>query len=237
MAKTTPLGRRKELVSASGGDEKALRRQLIDTCLKMTALGINQGTSGNVSSRWRDGLLITPSGMNYEDMQPDDIVFLGLDGTVRGRCEPSSEWRFHRDILVARPEVGAVIHTHSVHATAIAICRKTLPAAHYMIGFVGGPTVRCAPYATYGSQELSDHAVKALRGRNACLLANHGVIAVGPTIDKALFVAHEVEVLARQYILALQVGRPRLLPATEIARVMEKFKNYGPNRESRGAGS
>ena len=130
--------------------------------------------------------------------------------------------------MAARPEVGAVVHTHSVHATAIAICNKPLPAVHYMIGFVGGPTVRCAPYATFGSQELSDHAVKALKGRNACLLANHGVIAVGPTVDKALFLAGEVETLARQYILALQVGKPRVLPTAEIAVVVEKFKNYGP---------
>ncbi len=228
MEKAAPGRRRSPTGSAVAREETALRQRLIDTCLTMTALGINQGTSGNVSARWRDGLLITPSGLPYADMRPADIVFLGLDGAVRGRGEPSSEWRFHRDILAARPEVGAVVHTHSVHATAVAICRKALPAVHYMIGFVGGPTVRCAPYATFGSQELSNHAVKALKGRNACLLANHGVIAVGPTVDKALFLAQEIEVLARQYILALQVSTPQILPAAEIATVVEKFKNYGP---------
>ena len=149
-------------MSRLGSQETALRQSLIDACLSMNALGINQGTSGNASARWADGLLITPSGLPYEEMTADDVVFLGLDGSVRGSREPSSEWRFHRDILAARPEVGAVVHTHSVHATALAICHRDLPAVHYMIGFAGGPTIRCAPYATFGTQALSDHAVRAL---------------------------------------------------------------------------
>jgi len=215
-------------LSRLGSQETALRQSLVDACLSMNALGINQGTSGNASARWADGLLITPSGLPYEEMTPDDVVFLGLDGSVRGSREPSSEWRFHRDILAARPEVGAVVHTHSVHATALAICHRELPAVHYMVGFAGGPTIRCAPYATFGTQALSDHALRALEGRNACLLANHGVIAVGPTLDKALFLAGEVETLARQYILALQIGEPHVLPEAEIATVVEKFRNYGP---------
>jgi L-fuculose-phosphate aldolase len=212
-------------------DESALRRHIIATGLKMNALGINQGTSGNVSARWRDGLLITPTGIPYDDLKPADIAYLDADAKPHGRQAPSSEWRFHHDIMAARPDVQAIVHTHSIHATAVAICNKPLPAVHYMIAAAGGATIRCAPYATYGTQALSNHAIKALKDRSACLLANHGVIATGPDLDKALWLANEVEVLAQQYILAQQLGRPRVLPASEIAAVVEKFKNYGPKKK------
>ncbi|MDA0675487.1 MAG: L-fuculose-phosphate aldolase [Proteobacteria bacterium] len=212
-------------------NETALRRHIINTGLKMNALGINQGTSGNVSARWRDGLLITPTGIPYDDLKPADIVYLDATAKPHGRHAPSSEWRFHHDIMAARPDVAAIVHTHSIHATAVAICNKPLPAVHYMIAAAGGATIRCASYATYGTQALSNHAIKALKGRSACLLANHGVIATGADLDKALWLANEVEVLAQQYILAQQVGRPRVLPATEIATVVEKFKKYGPKKK------
>jgi L-fuculose-phosphate aldolase len=178
-------------------------------------------------------MLITPSGVPYEEMTPAEIVAVELDGKlpgVRARkgLAPSSEWRFHFDILRARPEVGAVVHTHSPYATAFAICRKELVATHYMIAAAGGPTIRVADYATFGTQELSNAALAALEGRWACLLANHGVIATGPTLERALWLAQEVEVLARQTAIALQVGTPVLLPDDEIARVVEKFEGYGP---------
>jgi L-fuculose-phosphate aldolase len=215
--------------------ELALRREVIETCRKMTAIGINQGTSGNVSVRFGDGLLITPSGMDYDALKPEDIVLVRADGSHAGRHKPSSEWRFHRDILVRRGEVGAVVHAHSLYATALAILGMEIPAVHYMIAAAGGNTIRCAPYATYGSQELSDHALAALEGRKACLLANHGVIATGPNLAKALWLAKEVEVLAQQYVLALQIGRPRILPEDEVDRVVKKFESYGPQSNAKDA--
>jgi L-fuculose-phosphate aldolase len=214
-----------------GTAEQALRREIVETCRAMNALGINQGTSGNVSARCGDALLITPSGLPYDAMTSDDIVAMPLeadDGRYEGRLAPSSEWRFHLDITRARPDVGAVVHTHSTYATALAICGREIPAVHYMIAAAGGPTIRVAPYATYGTAELSQHALVALEGRSACLLANHGVIATGPSLQRALWLAGEVETLAKQYVLACSLGGPRVLPDDEIARVVEKFKSYGP---------
>lgn len=211
--------------------EQQLRQDIIAACLAMNAQGINQGTSGNVSARHRKAMLITPSGVPYEDLTPADIVampFEGDDGAYDGRLAPSSEWRFHLDIMRARPEVGAIVHTHSTYATALAICGEEIPAVHYMIAAAGGPTIRVAPYATYGTEALSKNALKALAGRNACLLANHGVIATGPSLQRALWLAGEVEALAKQYVLARSLGKARVLPDDEIARVVEKFKSYGP---------
>jgi L-fuculose-phosphate aldolase len=205
----------------------ALRRAIVATCRRMNALGINQGTSGNVSARVRGGVLITPSGVPYDTMTPDRIVALAPDGTIRGAGKPSSEWRFHVDILAARPDAGAVVHTHSVHATALSCLRRDIPAFHYMVAVAGGDTIRCAGYATFGTQELSDKALAALDGRRACLLANHGLIATGRDLDAALALAVEVETLARQYLLTLQVGKPSILSAAEMRRVLEKFKGYG----------
>jgi L-fuculose-phosphate aldolase len=206
----------------------ALRRAIIQTALKMNALGINQGTSGNVSARIPGGrLLITPSGLPYEEIRPRDIVEMKLDGRVVGAGRPSSEWRFHRDILTARADVGAVVHTHAPYATSLACLGCGIPAFHYMVAVAGGHDIRCAPYATFGTQELSDAAVKALTGRKACLLANHGMIATGKDLASALALAVEVETLARQYWQALQIGRPALLSRVEMDVVLEKFKTYG----------
>lgn len=212
--------------------EYALRKEIIAACRRMDALGVNQGTSGNISVRWQTGLLITPSGLDYETMAPEDIVFLRMDGRHGGALKPSSEWRFHRDILRTRKDVNAVVHAHPVCCTALAMARREIPAVHYMIAAAGGPTIRCAPYATYGTETLSKHALAALKGRHACLLANHGLITCGPSLRKALWLAAEVETLAKQYIHALQLGEPHVLPDDEIARVIEKFKSYGP-REKR----
>ncbi len=210
-----------------GKKELVLREEIIATCLRMGEIGINQGTSGNVSARWKKGFLITPSGTPYEQLDPEDIVFMDLDGNHDEDKKPSSEWRFHLDIHRRRDDVQAIVHTHSMYATAIAIKGVDIPAVHYMIAAAGGPTIRCAPYATFGTQELSDNALQALEGRAACLLANHGVIATGPSLYKALWLAKEVEVLAQQYFLTMQMGGGNLLSDEEISHVVEKFKGYG----------
>ena len=211
--------------------ETALRREVIETALEMERLGINQGTSGNISARWQDGLLITPSGVPYAELQTQDIVWLPLDvsddAKVFEQSRPSTEWRFHRDILRSRPEINAVVHTHSNAATALAIHSREIPAHHYMVAVAGGNSIRCAPYATFGSQALSEHTLTALKDRTACLLAHHGVIAIGRDLARALWLANEVEVLAQQYLLACQLGTPPVLSDEAINEVIEKFKGYG----------
>ena len=204
------------------------RRAMVDACRNMNALGINQGKSGNIGVRVTGGLLVTPSGMPYDEMTPADVVFMQADGSVpKGQREPSTEWRFHRDIFKTRPEVGAVVHTHAMFATTLACLHKDIPAFHYMVAMAGGDSIRCAPYATFGTQELSDHALKALEGRKTCLLANHGMIVVGETLKGTLALAVEVETLAAQYWRALQIGKPKLLPKAEMRRVVQKFATYG----------
>jgi len=219
----------------SARDEFAIRQSIVDACRQMTTLGINQGTSGNISVRWGDGLLITPSGLTYERMKAVDIVPMKLDGSYEHRLKPSSEWRFHCDIMKARADVGAIVHAHPIYATAFAICRKEIPAVHYMIAAAGGPTIRCGGYASYGTTELSEIAVAALEGRAACLLANHGMIVVGSDLDKAMWLAIEVETLCKQYAAALQIGKPHVLPDDEIMRTVEKFRDYGPQQETGSA--
>jgi L-fuculose-phosphate aldolase len=212
-------------------EELGLRKAIIDACRSMNALGVNQGTSGNVSARYKDAMLITPSGVPYGDLKPADIAVMpikGEYGSWSGPLNPSSEWRFHLDIMRSRPEVGSVVHTHSTYATTLAICGKEIPAIHYMVAASGGPSIRVAPYATYGTEDLSGLALKALEGRTCCLLRNHGVIATGASVGRALWLAVEIETLARQYYLSLAIGGAQILPDDEIARVVEKFKNYGP---------
>ncbi len=204
-----------------------LRKAIVETARRMNALGINQGTSGYVSARTGGGILITPSGVPYETMRPADVVEMDVHGkwqaSVKDR-RPSSEWRFHLDILRARPEFGAVVHSHPVHATALSCHHRAIPAFHYMIAVAGGASIRCAPYATFGTAALSRHALKALDGRSACLLANHGMIVCGTDLAAALALAVEVETLATQYCEALQIGEPKILPEDEMARVLAKFK-------------
>ena len=221
--------------------EAALRAEIVHTAHEMERLGINQGTSGNVSARFNEGLLITPSGVPASALTADEIVRLPFDveadAPVFAQNRPSTEWRFHRDILRARAEIGAVVHTHSSAATAIAIHGRDIPAHHYMVAAAGGNSIRCAPYATFGSQALSDYALEALKDRTACLLAHHGVIALGRDLAKALWLANEVEVLAKQYLLASQLGTPPVLSDDEIAEVVKKFSNYGLRRASGSDGS
>jgi L-fuculose-phosphate aldolase len=212
-------------------NERALRESVVATALAMNAAGINSGKSGNVSARWTDagfdGFLITPSGVSYQLTAPGQIVAMSQDGEARGTLLPSSEWRFHRDIYLARPDVQAVVHTHAPFATSLACMHRDIPAFHYMVAVAGGKDLRCAPYATFGTQELSDHAVAALAGRRACLLANHGMIAVGASLEQALALAIEVETLAEMYWRVLQLGEPVLLSDTEMDTVLEKFRTYG----------
>jgi len=208
-------------------NESTLRQSIVDQCRKMNDLGINQGTSGNISVRFNDGMLISPSGMPYEQMRAEDVVFVKPDGSYDGDIKPSSEWRFHLDILKSRPDAGAVVHAHPTYSTVLAIKHMEIPPLHYMVAAAGGSSVRCADYATFGTPELSNNALKALEGRNACLLGNHGMIAVGADVGKAMWLAVEVETLARQYVISLQIGGPELLSEREIQRVIEKFKSYG----------
>jgi L-fuculose-phosphate aldolase len=212
----------------------------------MTGLGLNHGSAGNLSVRWHrggaDGLLITPSALAWDLCTVDDVVWMPIvaappDGTPvapvpDGRRRPSSEWRFHHDLYARRADVRAVVHAHAPHSASLSclprVQRDGIPAFHYMVAAAGGTDVRCAPYATFGTQALSDHALAALQGRRACLLAHHGLIAVGTTLEAALGLAVELEWLARAYAQALVLGEPAILPADEMTRVLERFADYRP---------
>jgi L-fuculose-phosphate aldolase len=211
--------------------EQALRQGVIATARAMNAAGINRGKSGNVSARLRregfDGFLVTPSGLPYAETTPEDIVAMTIDGEAHGDRVPSSEWRFHRDIYASRSDALAIVHTHAPFATSLACLHRAIPPFHYMVAVAGGPDIRCAPYATFGTQQLSDNALAALTGRKACLLANHGMIALGASLAAALALAVEVETLAEMYWRALQLGEPVLLSSAEMAIVLEKFATYG----------
>jgi L-fuculose-phosphate aldolase len=204
-----------------------LRKKIIATCLRMNSEGINQGTSGNVSARIEEGFLVTASGIPYAVMKPEHVVEMDLDGGYRGDYLPSTEWRMHMDIYRARPEAQAIVHVHSTYATALACLRKDIPAFHYMIGVTGGISLRVSDYAEFGTQELSDRMLKALEGRTACLLANHGQICFGPDLDKALWLAREIETLCQQYWAASLAGDPVLLNQAEMSSVLRRFKSYG----------
>jgi L-fuculose-phosphate aldolase len=212
-------------------DDIEKRQSIIDACLRMNASGLNQGTSGNISLRHEDGMLITPTSVPYEGMRPEQIVYMNLDGTFDPVHRPSSEWRFHLDILKARPEIHAVVHAHPTYATTLAIMGLEIPPVHYMVAVAGGDTIRCAPYATFGTEELSRHAVTALQDRLACLLAHHGMIAIGTSLARAMWLAVEVETLARQYHGCLQIGTPPLLSKAEIANVIGRMAGYGVSKD------
>ena len=209
--------------------ERQLREAIIAKCRWMNASGLNQGTSGNISARYRDRMLITPSAVAYDAMMPDMIASMPLEGggDWDGPLKPSTEWRFHLDIMCARPDVGGIVHTHSTYATVLAIARKSIPACHYMIAAFGGTDIRCAGYARYGTKELSELALAALNQRNGCLLANHGMIAVGVNLDKAMWLAVELETIARQYYLSLALGSPVILNDADIAETAKGFASYG----------
>jgi L-fuculose-phosphate aldolase len=208
--------------------DEELRRSIVAGCRELSSRGLSSGTSGNVSTR-RDaaGFFVSPTGMPYPGLEAADVPLVTFDGRWYGSRRPSSEWRFHRDILSARAEVSAIVHTHSPMATALACTGRGIPAFHYMVAVVGGAEIRCAPYRTFGSQALSDAALEALAGRRACLLAHHGVIALGADVAAALDLAAEVEDLAAKYCAALALGSVAILDADEMARVADKFRSYG----------
>ena len=206
----------------------ALSARMLAVCQRMNETGLNQGTSGNLSVRLDEAsLLITPSGQRYETMRAADVARLHFDGHWYGPLRPSTEWRIHRDILLHRPDIGAVLHTHSPHCTALACLREGLPAFHYMVAVAGGSNIRCAPYAIFGSQMLSDLAIRALDGRTACFLANHGLIALAASPEKAFALATEIEMLARMFLLARQAGEPAILSDQEMDDILVLFRTYG----------
>jgi len=208
--------------------EAEARGRVVAAARRLHALGLNPARSGNASLRLGAGFLVTPSGLAYERLEPDDVVFVDVaSGEARGARAPSSEWRLHRDLHASREDVGGIAHTHSPYATTLACLRRAIPSFHYEVAFAGGADIRCAEYATFGTQQLSDHALAAMRDRRACLLANHGAVAVGATLEEAVELAERVEALARLYWQALQVGEPALLGMVEMAEVLDKFRTYG----------
>jgi len=205
-----------------------LRESLIQTAIRMRHEGINQGTAGNLSVRIDDHLIITPSGMAYEAMQPDDLVSIDIaSAKVIGSGRPSSEWRFHRDIMASRADINVVLHAHPVFSTALACQHREIPPFHYMVAAAGGKRIRCADYALFGTQQLSDYVLQALDGNKACLMANHGIIALGKNLKSALALAVEVETLAAQYIRVLQMGEPLLLSDAQMDDALDAFSGYG----------
>ena len=211
-------------------DELQIRHSIVHACRRMEPLGLSHGTSGNISVRCGDKLLITPSGVPYDTLSSDGIVSMDFDGGWQGELAPSSEWRFHLDIMQTRPDVNAVVHGHPLYATSLAICRRDIPAVHYMIAAAGGATIRCAEYATFGTQALSVNVLKAMQERNCCLLANHGMIATGANLERAIRLASELENLAHQYVISLTIGNPCILSDREIEKNIALFENYGPKR-------
>ena len=217
--------------------EGEARQSIVDACRRMNALGINHGTSGNVSARQGGRMLISPSATPYDTMTAEMVASVPLDGDPvawEGPLKPSTEWRFHLAVLWGRPEANVVLHGHPTYCTALALARRGIPAAHYMVAAFGGTDVRCSAYATFGTPELAGHVLAALEGRNACLMANHGVTVCAPAMDKALWLAVELEALARQYCLSLQVGGPVLLTDAEIAETRRGFAGYGLQDDGRG---
>ncbi len=210
-------------------DESETRELVVATARALSESGLSAGTSGNVSQRCQDGFLITPSALPYDEIRPDDVVFVDAGGGPNGARRPSSEWRFHHDIYAARPEVGGVVHAHPPFATTLAVHERDIPAFHYGVAAAGGDDIRCAPYAIFGSQELSDAVLKALRDRRACLMAHHGIVALGADLTASLRLAVEVEALSQQYWQALALGPPPLLTSVQMAEVIAKFADYRPD--------
>ncbi|MBT8437423.1 MAG: class II aldolase/adducin family protein [Gammaproteobacteria bacterium] len=214
-------------MNADANTRKFLSRDVIESCLAMNAQGINQGAAGNISVRFEDGFLITPSGMPYQQLQHEDIVFVDMEGNCPDPLAPSSEWRMHRDIYLNRPRAGAVLHAHSIFATALSCLRLDIPAFHYMVAVAGGSDIRCADYALFGTQALSDNMLAALDDRRACLLGTHGMICYHDKLAKALGLGIEIETLAKQYWYARQAGDPVILDQAQMNEVLARFESYG----------
>ncbi len=211
-------------------DTLALRQSVIDACRKMNALGLNQGTSGNISVRVGDGMLITPSGVPYDEMEPGMLVTLPLTGEPAEGLNPSSEWRFHQRLMAVRPEMAAVVHAHPPYCSVLAVQHRTIPPCHYMVAAFGGDHVPLADYALFGSGVLADAVEHAMTGHSACLMANHGATVVGETLARALWRLEELEALARTYYLSDPGGPPILLTADQIREVAGSVARYGAGR-------
>jgi L-fuculose-phosphate aldolase len=208
-------------------NEAALRDAAVAAIRRLDTLGLNRGSTGNLSLRLGEGMLITPTGMGADDLRPQDLVWCGWDGSRRGEWEPSSEWHFHQAAYRARPDLRAVVHTHSTHAATLACLRRPLPAFHYMVAVAGGDNVPLVPYHLFGTEALSEGVAAALADRDACLLANHGLVAAGGTLARAMKVTLEIEALCEVYLKALAVGEPVLLDMQQMAAVIERFRSYG----------
>ena len=216
-------------------DKLEICKELIKTCIEMESRGINQGTSGNLSIRYKSSFLITPSSISYNDMTPEDIVEMDWEGRFTGK-QPSSEWRFHRDILKSRNDINVVLHCHSINATSLSCHNRNIPAFHYIVGLAGGNNIRCAKYATFGTQELSDNALIAIKDRLACLLGHHGMICLGKTLKQALMLGCEVEAMSKMYIKALSIGNTNILSEEEMVKVVKQMErmSYGKGPEPEG---
>lgn len=208
-------------------EEKQVRENIIKACLTLEKKGLNQGKAGNISVRWKDGMLITPSGVSYEGMKAKDIVFVDNNGKYQGIWKPSSEWIFHLDILKNRKEFNVVVHNHPAYGSGMSILRKDIKPYHYMIGFMGGDTIKCSTFAPPGTKELSKAALKALKDRKACLLANHGTISCGKDLEEAMFLTEEFEILCKQITIARINGKPKLVENKYMKLIVEAIKSYG----------
>jgi L-fuculose-phosphate aldolase len=220
------------MAAAATHEEAAARTAVVATAQAMSRLGLSPGRSGNVSRRWATGFLITPSGVAYGDLAPDAVVFVADDGSVAGRLKPSSEWQMHRAIYRARPDRHAIVHTHSLHAIVLAAHGRPIPAFHYMVAMAGGVDIPCVGYATFGTDDLARIVADGVRDRDACLMAHHGQVAIGADLQAALELAADVETLAEQYVKALSIGTPRILPDEEMHRVVAKFSRYGQRAQA-----
>ncbi len=210
--------------------ESDLRSGMVSACKSLVADGMIRGTSGNISVRTRGDMLITPTAVGYDVLRPEMIARMALDdeaGSWDGPNAPSTEWRFHRDILRTREDIGAVVHTHAPWCTVLAVARRSIPAIHYMIAAFGGPEIRVAEYARYGTAELSANVIEAMEGRNACLMANHGMVVVGTHLFRAIWLAGELEALAHQHYHALAIGSGHVLTPAQVAETARGFETYG----------
>jgi L-fuculose-phosphate aldolase len=214
-------------MSEPAPSDATLRDSAVAAVRRLDALGMNRGSTGNVSLRQGQGMLITPTGMGADDLRGEDMVWRGWDGSLRGAWEPSSEWHFHQAVYLARPQLNAIVHTHSVHAAALACLRRPLPPFHYMVAVAGGHDVPCVPYHLFGTDALSAAVATAFAERDACLMANHGLVAAGATLARAMKVLQEIESLCEVYLNALAVGEPALLTRAQMDEVIEKFSGYG----------
>ena len=206
------------------------RKEVIKYSIKLNTTNLSPLRSGNISVRSIEnsveGFLITPSGKKYDTLKEEDIVFVSNDGNHDANLKPSSEWRFHKDIYLKKPDAKAIVHAHSPHATGVSAHGKDIPAFHYMIALAGGDSIKCAKYATFGTQELSDNIIDALENRKACLMSNHGQVAFGQNLESAFELAEELENICHQYINTIKLGDPKILSSSEMDVILDKVKNY-----------